>query len=70
MSHVLSMHMLRRSEHLVCHASYQPQIMYVTHNKGLTWDGELNSAFIVIFKNVFAFKCAVHMKSLHIFTVL
>lgn len=63
MSHVLSMHMLRRSGHLVCHAPYQPQIIYLTHNEVLTWDGELNSAFIVIFKNVFAFKCAVHMKS-------
>lgn len=64
MSHVLSMHMLQRSEHFVCHAPYQPQIIYLTHNEVLTWDGELNSAFIVIFKNVFAFKYAVHMKSL------
>lgn len=55
MSHILSMHMLQWLEHLVCHAPNQPQIIYLTHNEVFTWGGEVNSAFIVIFKNVFAF---------------
>lgn len=46
------MHMLQWSEHLVCHAPYQPQIIYLTHNEVLTWGGKVNFAFIVIF-----FKC-------------
>lgn len=49
MSHILSMHMLQWSEHLVCHAPYQPQIIYLTHNEVLTWGGKVNFAFIVIF---------------------
>lgn len=68
MSHILSMHMLQRSEHLVCHAPYQSQIMYLAHNEVLAWGGEVNSAFIVIFKNEFVFKRTVHMKSLSTFS--
>lgn len=62
------MHMLQRSEHLVCHAPYQSQIMYLAHNEVLAWGGEVNSAFIVIFKNEFVFKRTVHMKSLSTFS--
>lgn len=43
------MHRLQRSEHLVCHAPHQPQIIHWTHNEVLTWNGKINSASIVIF---------------------
>jgi hypothetical protein len=59
--------MLQWSEHLICHAPYQSQIIYLTHNDILAWGGEVNSAFIVIFKNEFVSECAVHMESLNIF---
>lgn len=65
---MLSVHTLQQSEHLVCHAPYQPQIIYLTHNEVLTWGGEVNFAFIVIFKDVFIFKCVVCLKSLYLFS--
>lgn len=65
---MLSMHTLQQSEHLVCHAPYQPQIIYLTHNEVLPWGGEVNFAFIVIFKDVFIFKCVVCLKSLYLFS--
>lgn len=61
MSHILSMHMLQRSEHLVCHALYQPQIIYLIHNDVLAWDRKVHSAFIVIFKNEHASECPIHI---------
>lgn len=57
------MHMLQRSEHLVCHALYQPQIIYLIHNGVPAWDEEVHSAFIVIFKNEPASERPIHMKS-------
>lgn len=61
------MHMLQRSEHLVRHALYQSQIIYLVHNDILAWDGEVRSAFTVIFKNEHASERPIHMKSLSTF---
>lgn len=64
------MHTLQRSEHLVCQTPYQPQRIYWTPNEVLTWGGEVPFAFVVTFKELFVFKCAVHMKSLHMLSQL